>query len=87
LLDGSTVVLARLNSTRVVARALELLRQRRLKADLGNNFAFVRNMRPFPVDLNGVIPLIVATALPMLPLVLTVYPFDELVLKIAGFLF
>jgi hypothetical protein len=56
-------------------------------ADLGNSFTFVRNMRPFPVDLNGVIPLIVATALPMLPLVLTVYPFDELVLKIAGFLF
>jgi len=56
-------------------------------ADLGNSFAFVRSMRPFPVDLNGVIPLIVATALPMLPLVLTVYPFDELVLKIAGFLF
>jgi len=25
--------------------------------------------------------------LPMLPLVLTVYPFDELVLKIIGFLF
>jgi len=56
-------------------------------ADLGNSFAFVRNMRPFPVDLNGVIPLIMATALPMLPLVLTVYPFDELVLKIVGFLF
>jgi hypothetical protein len=56
-------------------------------ADLGNSFAFVRNMRTFPVDLNGVIPLIMATALPMLPLVLTVYPFDELVLKIVGFLF
>jgi hypothetical protein len=56
-------------------------------ADLGNSFAFVRNMRTFPVDRNGVIPLIMATALPMLPLVLTVYPFDELVLKIVGFLF
>jgi hypothetical protein len=44
-------------------------------------------MRPFPIDLNGVMPLIVATALPMLPLVLTVYPFDELVVKIVGFLF
>jgi len=56
-------------------------------ADLGNSFGFVRSMRVFPVDLNGVIPLIMATALPMLPLVLTVYPFDELVLKILGFLF
>jgi hypothetical protein len=56
-------------------------------ADLGNSFGFVRNMRTFPVDLNGVIPLIMATTLPMLPLVLTVYPFDELVLKIVGFLF
>ena len=56
-------------------------------ADLGNSFGFVRNMRAFHIDLNGVIPLIMATALPMLPLVLTVHPFDELVLKIAGFLF
>jgi hypothetical protein len=56
-------------------------------ADLGNSFGFVRNMRTFPIDLNGIIPLIIATALPMLPLVLTVYPFDELVLKIVGFLF
>jgi hypothetical protein len=56
-------------------------------ADLGNSFGFVRNMRAFPVDLNGVIPIIVAVAFPMLPLILTVYPFDELVLKIVGFLF
>ena len=56
-------------------------------ADLGNSFECVRNMRSFPIDLQGVIPLFVATALPMLPLVLTVYPFDELVLKIIGFLF
>ena len=56
-------------------------------ADLGNSFGFVRNMRIFPVDLNGVVPLIMAAGLPMLPLVLTVYPFDELVLKIVGFLF
>jgi hypothetical protein len=56
-------------------------------ADLGNSFEFVRKMRAFPVDLNGVIPVVIATGLPMLPLVLTVYPFDELVLKIVGFLF
>jgi len=56
-------------------------------ADLGNSFGFVRNMRTFPIDLNGVIPLVLATALPMLPLVLTIYPFDELILKIVGFLF
>jgi len=56
-------------------------------ADLGNSFGFVRGMRTFPLDLNGVIPVIMATAIPMLPLALTVYPFDELVLKILGFLF
>lgn len=56
-------------------------------ADLGNSFEFVRNMRAFPIDRNSIIPIVVATALPMLPLVLTVYPFDELILKIVGFLF
>ena len=56
-------------------------------ADLGNSFQFVRNMRAFPIDRNSILPIVVATVLPMLPLVLTVYPFDELVLKIIGFLF
>ena len=56
-------------------------------ADLGNSFAFVRSMRAFPIDRNGVMPLIVATGLPMLPLFLTMYSLDELVLKIVGFLF
>jgi hypothetical protein len=56
-------------------------------ADLGNSFGFVRSMRVFPIDRNGILPLIVATGLPMLPLVLTMYPLDELLLKIVGFLF
>ena len=56
-------------------------------ADLGNSFQFVRGMRGFPIDRNGIIPIVVAIALPMLPLVLTVYPFDELVMKIVGLLF
>jgi len=56
-------------------------------ADLGNCFGFVRDMRPLPIDRNGLLPIVAASALPMLPLVLTVYPFDELVLKIIGFLF
>jgi hypothetical protein len=56
-------------------------------ADLGNSFAFVRSMRAFPIDRNGILPLIVATGLPMVPLVLTMYPLDELVLKILGLLF
>ena len=56
-------------------------------ADLGNSFGYVRNMRTFPVDLNGVIPPVMAVVLPMLPLVLTVYPFNDLVVKIVGFLF
>lgn len=56
-------------------------------ADMGNSFGFVRNMRTFPIDRNGLLPIVVATALPMLPLLLTVYPFDELVLKVIGLMF
>jgi len=56
-------------------------------ADLGNSFEFVRNMRPFTIDRNSLLPIVAASALPMLPLLLTVYPIDELVLKIIGFLF
>jgi hypothetical protein len=56
-------------------------------ADLAQSFECVRNMRAFPLDLKGILPLFIATALPMLPLVLTLYPFDELVVKIVGLLF
>jgi hypothetical protein len=56
-------------------------------ADLGSSFESVRNMRIFPIDLKGITPLAIATALPMMPLVLTLYPFDELIVKIVGLLF
>lgn len=56
-------------------------------ADLGNSFGFVRNMRPFPIDRNSLLPIVAAIALPMLPLLLTVYPIQDLVVKIIGLLF
>jgi hypothetical protein len=41
-------------------------------------------MRTFPVDLNAVLALMMAVTLPMLPLLRTVYRFDDLVLKLFG---
>ena len=56
-------------------------------ADLGNSFEYVRCMRLIPVDRNSIIPLIASAILPMAPLVLTMFPLDELLLKILGILF
>jgi hypothetical protein len=56
-------------------------------ADLGNSFGVVRNMRPLLIDRNTLLPIIAATALPMLPLLLTEYSFDALVLRIFELLF
>ena len=56
-------------------------------ADLGNSFEYVRGMRLIPVDRNSIIPLIASAILPMAPLVLTMFPLDELLLKILGILF
>ena len=50
-------------------------------ADLGNSFEVIRNMRLVPVALYQVILLPIGAAVPILPLFLTVFPPDELVLR------
>ena len=51
-------------------------------ADLANSFAVVRDMRLVPFSLYDAIPLIAAAALPVLPLVLTVMPLDDILTRL-----
>jgi hypothetical protein len=48
-------------------------------ADLAQSFEVIQSIRPFPFDKSTVIGLVVLTALPFLPLMLTVIPLDVLV--------
>jgi hypothetical protein len=48
-------------------------------ADLGNSFAVVREMRAVPFAPDDVTRLLVATVLPMVPLLLTIMPLEQLV--------
>jgi hypothetical protein len=48
-------------------------------ADLGNSFAVVREMRPIPFATDDVVRLLIATVAPMIPLLLTIMPLEELV--------
>ena len=52
-------------------------------ADLGVGYERIRSMRLVPFDLRAVISVTATTAVPLLPLLLTVYPFNELIAKIA----
>lgn len=56
-------------------------------ADLGNSFEVVRGMRAVPFGKETVVQLVVVTALPLLPLALTMFPLDELVRRVLGVLF
>jgi hypothetical protein len=56
-------------------------------ADLGNSYGAVRDMRAVPFDLRDVIRLAAATAAPLLPLGLTVFSLEELVMRIVKILF
>jgi hypothetical protein len=56
-------------------------------ADLGNSFGFVRDMRLVPFSLEDVFRLALATAIPILPLLLTIMPLDELVTRLAKIVF
>lgn len=47
-------------------------------ADLGNSYSFVDKMKPIPIDPVTVLHLIVASLLPLTPLLLTVMPLKEL---------
>jgi hypothetical protein len=48
-------------------------------ADLGNSYAVVDEMRPVPFGLDAVIRLVLVTVAPLLPLVLTIMPLEEVI--------
>jgi hypothetical protein len=56
-------------------------------ADLGNSYSTVTEMRMLPVKWQDVSRLIIATAAPFVPLLLTVFSFEELVMKLVKVLF
>lgn len=56
-------------------------------ADLGNSFQVIREIKPVPFSRDTVIQLIVFTILPVLPLVLTMIPLEELITKLLGAVF
>jgi len=51
-------------------------------ADLANSYQIVRGMRVVPFGRDDVIRLVVTTAVPLLPLALTVFPLQELVTRL-----
>jgi hypothetical protein len=56
-------------------------------ADLANSYAVVGEMRQVPFTLNDITRLAVATVLPVLPLVLTVMPLEELLTRLIKMIF
>jgi hypothetical protein len=56
-------------------------------ADLGNSFQVIRDIRPFPFGRDLVILVVVAPLIPVLPLVLTTIPLEELIKKLVGAVF
>ena len=56
-------------------------------ADLGNSYQIVREMQVVPFGLQDVSRLALATAAPLTPLLLTVFSFEELVLRIIKVIF
>jgi len=56
-------------------------------ADLGNGYQIVREMRVVPFGLQDVSRLAIATVAPMVPLLLTIFSLEELLIRIAQVLF
>jgi len=56
-------------------------------ADLGNSFSIIQDMRVVPVTKQAMFQLAVATVAPIVPLVLTLMPLEELLKKLLGILF
>jgi hypothetical protein len=56
-------------------------------ADLGNSFGLVRDMRPVPFGLDDITRLAAATAAPLLPLMLTIFSPEELIMRIIKVVF
>ena len=56
-------------------------------ADLGNSYAMVREMRPVPFGLEDISRLAATTAAPLLPLLLTIFSPEELIMRIINVVF
>ncbi len=56
-------------------------------ADLGNSYAVVREMRAIPFGLEDITRLAAATAAPLLPLLLTIFSPEELIMRIIKIVF
>jgi hypothetical protein len=56
-------------------------------ADLANSFEVVRTMRIAPITKDALVRLVAATLAPIVPLMLTMMPLDELLKKLFGILF
>lgn len=56
-------------------------------ADLGNSFEIVKSMRPVPVSKEALAQLVVITLVPVVPLVLTMIPLDELLKRLLQVVF
>jgi len=56
-------------------------------ADLGNSYAMVRDMRPIPFGLEDISRLAAATAAPLLPLLLTIFSPEELIMRVIKVVF
>ena len=56
-------------------------------ADLGNSYQVVREMRVVPFGLQDVTRLALATAIPLSPLLLTIFSFEELIVRLVRVVF
>jgi hypothetical protein len=56
-------------------------------ADLNNSYDIVRSMRPVPFGLDDISLLAAATAAPLVPLLLTIFSLDELVMRLVKVVF
>jgi hypothetical protein len=56
-------------------------------ADLGNSFEVVKGMRLVPFNLQTVLQLAVVTALPVAPLLLTMFSLEEVLVRLAKIVF
>jgi len=57
------------------------------QADLSTNYDVVRSMRIAPISVDAFLPLVVATLLPITPLLFTMVPLNELLKKLFGIAF
>jgi hypothetical protein len=56
-------------------------------ADLGNSFSVVKEMRLVPISKEAIFQLAIVAVVPIVPLLLTLMPLDELLKKLIGIVF